>query len=38
MLEKTGGDGEPCLDAHDVAFYDRRPDELSLDEVERIVI
>jgi hypothetical protein len=32
-------DGEPRLDAHDPrAFYDRRHDEVSLDEVERIVI
>ena len=34
---KGRGDGEPCLDAHDTAL-DRRRDELSLDEVERIVI
>jgi len=27
-----------CFDAHEAALYDRRRDELSLDEVERIVI
>ena len=38
-LEKAAANGEPRLDAHDPrAFYDRRRDEVSLDEVERIVI
>jgi hypothetical protein len=33
---KGRGDGEPHVDAHD-AIYDRRRDEVSLDEVDRIV-
>ena len=35
---KGGGDGKRCLNAHDVALRDRRRDELSLDEVEPIMI
>jgi hypothetical protein len=34
---KGRGYGGPCFDARDAA-YDRRRDEVSLDEVERIVI
>jgi hypothetical protein len=36
-LERPRGDGEPCLDAP-TQLYDRLRDEVSLDEVERIVI
>ena len=31
-------DGEPCLDAQRMQLYDRRAEEVTLDEVERLSI